>query len=586
MSFLALSPWQMWTLALATAGIIAALFFIKPRHPRVLVGSLVLWQRVLEEHRPDSLLERLRRLLSLLLALAIALSVAFALGQPVARGAGDGPERLTAVLDTSVSMLARTADGRTRWEHAIEEARRRIADAGATARFTLVETSGGMPPVRAESRAEALEALDDFTVGRGAGRVPALDTTERVVVFTDGVSVADAPRGVELVSVFEPAVNVGVTAFEVRAIPARSLSHEVFVEVTNASLEPVDTTVSIDVGDRRALREALALRAGATHRRSVQLPPGIGGVLRAYLTTAGDGFPLDDEAFAYVTERPRLRVGLVSPGSPALEAVLEAAPRVELTRLAPQDYAGREDLDAYVFDRIAPAEAPARPSLLVAPPARPWLGQPESTLTAATITSTDASHPLLDHVNLHDVHIDRARTLAGEGWSPLARAGTAPVIATRETPLRVVVIGFALDESDLPMQVAFPMLVANAVSWLSADDLVSGQPLGPTRVPWEQVTVTTHDGRDVPTRGILHGRVFDASAPGIYVARAGALTRRIAANLASASLSSVNDSSLPPRPPASSLVAGLVADYWKWLLAGALLLAALEWWTYHRRVTI
>ena len=40
--------------------------------------------------------------------------------------------------------------------------------------------------------------------------------------MTDGVLVTDVPDGVRVVSVFEPAPNVAITAFDVRPVPAES----------------------------------------------------------------------------------------------------------------------------------------------------------------------------------------------------------------------------------------------------------------------------------------------------------------------------------------------------------------------------
>ena len=72
MSFLSLTALQAFLFALVTIGTVLALFFLKLHHRRVLVGSALLWQKVLHDRQANSLIEKLRRLLSLLLALTIA----------------------------------------------------------------------------------------------------------------------------------------------------------------------------------------------------------------------------------------------------------------------------------------------------------------------------------------------------------------------------------------------------------------------------------------------------------------------------------------------------------------------------------
>src|SRR2546422_6606651 len=117
MTFLALTSFEATLLALAVAGAVIALHFLKIYPHRVLVSSVVLWQRVLGEKFSRSLWERLQRIISILLAVTIALLIALSVGRPQI-GAGNGKMRRDAiVLYTSPTMNARTAHGSTRWKH-------------------------------------------------------------------------------------------------------------------------------------------------------------------------------------------------------------------------------------------------------------------------------------------------------------------------------------------------------------------------------------------------------------------------------------------------------------------------------------
>ncbi len=68
-----MATWQASLLSGLTAAIVIWLFFLKQRHPRFVVGSLILWKRVLENQQTESWIERLRRLISLLIAQVISL---------------------------------------------------------------------------------------------------------------------------------------------------------------------------------------------------------------------------------------------------------------------------------------------------------------------------------------------------------------------------------------------------------------------------------------------------------------------------------------------------------------------------------
>ena len=65
MTFGAMAAWQAWLLLAGAAALAAALFLIKLRPPRLLIPSLLIWSRVLDDVRQQTLWERIRRAVSL-----------------------------------------------------------------------------------------------------------------------------------------------------------------------------------------------------------------------------------------------------------------------------------------------------------------------------------------------------------------------------------------------------------------------------------------------------------------------------------------------------------------------------------------
>src|SRR5688572_24664266 len=118
MRVLGLTALQTFLMALATAGAIIALYFLKHRRRRIVISSALLWRRVLEKHLENSLFERLRRIISVIVAVAIGLLIALAIARPEIDFLTGKPQQTIIVLDTSPSMLTRTADGLSRWQHA------------------------------------------------------------------------------------------------------------------------------------------------------------------------------------------------------------------------------------------------------------------------------------------------------------------------------------------------------------------------------------------------------------------------------------------------------------------------------------
>jgi len=208
MTFLALTGFQAALLALITAGAIVALYFLKLRHRRMVVASSLLWARVLDERQAQSLWEKLRRVISIAAAVLIGLLIAMAVGRPEMHWLTGGGERTLLVLDTSPSMLARTRDGSTRWQHAVTAALRTVNASAPSSEFRVADTIGRVDAAPTTDRREIREAIERMKPIAGTARFPESDSeTAHVRFITDGVVPLPMPKGAVRESVFEEAEN-------------------------------------------------------------------------------------------------------------------------------------------------------------------------------------------------------------------------------------------------------------------------------------------------------------------------------------------------------------------------------------------
>ena len=88
------------------------------------------------------------------------------------------------------------------------------------------------------------------------------------------------------------------------------------------------------------------------------------------------------------------------------------------------------------------------------------------------VVETDPEDPITRFVDLGTSAILRAARLPREipGWSiraPVAGASGPLVVSLESSQRRRVIIGFDPIDSDLPVRVAFPLLIRNAVAWLA-----------------------------------------------------------------------------------------------------------------------
>ena len=498
---------------------------------------------------------------------------------------------------------------------------------------------GALARLRATDTGTDLRAALPFLRDLVAGREGA-----RVVLVTDGGF--EAPPDAELAGLPLEVVRVGdrggenlaLLAFHVRPSLDDRLTYEIYWRARSFVGRPVAASLLLYASptDRDAdtlFRDAnvvgsypITLSPNAVSDGfipDVQFPGSRFGARVVPDPAAGvhDVLPRDDFAFGVVPERKRLRVQLVTDDNLFLEAALFLRENVSFEKVAPADYAGAQGYDVTILDRFVPPELGPGAFLLLDPsgPDSPFREEGEP-IALPDVNRSKRTHPLMWKVSLVDLNIGSLRRLVPEPGDEAvaATAEGAPVVLVRTTPTqRLVAWAFDLRASDLPLRYAFPVMIVNALQWFAADDasLLLGRKTGTdwaVTVPWkdERVEVRPPTG-DAFAAPVVEGKALFAGAEsGVWeVARApgaaapeGDAVLAVAANLTDEreSALAVPDLALPawqpkpPPPPAASAprswqddAADLVAQApWKALLLLALLLSTLEWFTYHRRMTV
>jgi hypothetical protein len=601
MRFLGLPAAAAAVLLAVVASTVVLLYLLKPSPRRLTIASSQIWQRVLRERKRRP--ERLRWWVSLLLALAIALSIAGALTRPEIAPLSGTADEVAVVVDNSASMATRSADGRTRFEHAIERAERIVRAGGAGSRFLIADTMRATVAPAFEPGAVALQRLRALQVMPGGtpwfpdlGELRAGER-RRLWLVTDGVVDIAAPTGTRTLSVFQVADNAGITAFEVHALPSDTRRHEAYLEVTNGSAGNKLVEVRLRGVEAAPVARRIRLAGGASASLALDVSSFGEGPLQASVSSDGDALALDDAAYAYLPGKSRVRVALITRGNEPLARTLRVLPRLDLRVLPPERQREARGVDAIVFDRIAPAQPPSVPALLIGPNPPAWLVRRTGELNDTFVAKWDGAHPLLAGLALRDVLVDHAAVLQARAQdrtgipalTPVARgpAGEPLILATR-TGTRVVVVGFDVAHSNFAAQPSFPAFLSNTVDWLTREPRAMSQAVGQAKVPLPDARVFDLDGKQVPTRPAAGATLFEAREPGLYTAVAREDRVRVAVNVLDPRTTRVNGerpyqlgatAAMPPR-------ARWAIDPWIALLVIAAALLAFDWVTYHRRVTV
>lgn len=614
----------------ALAPVIVVLYLLKLRRQPAQVSTLMFWQRVTADNRRRALFQRLRQVLSLLLHLLIFTLLLLALARPefrrfprAAEGAG-----AVVILDCRARMQARGPDGRPCFAAALDVAESYLRRASSHEPAALVAVEFAPRVVVGFSKDEkplldglaTLGAHDaggrlDEAIRAGGDLLAATHPGGRLVVITDRAPAAGGPPvELRLVGGAAPRENVAVTRLAARPLPNSPETDEVLVETENfgpsrqsGSLELAYDGAVIDVkpfdlapGERRTdVYPTLAANRGLANAR---------GWLSAHLALPRrDAHPLDDDAYAVLPPPPAWRVLLVSRGNLYLESLLKADAAVRYELLAPEGFKESAAFDAVIFDGFLPPgfarmDHLPRGNYL-------FLGRTPFDVPGAApadrpaITDQDRASPVLRLVDLRDVLFFRAAALAlpdpSSGWrfAAPARALDRPLIVTGERPgQRVAAFAFGATDSELPLRVAFPLLVHNTLTWLSGrDDPAAGaSPRAgePIALP-AGTSVWTHPQivfAPLPPGEWTRGpAVWQPASNGFYLRRdAEGRESWVAVNTGDRAMSSLN-AEAPVAPPAANAAAPAVRfpewAPWAYLALAGFALGLAEWWSFHRRRT-
>jgi Ca-activated chloride channel homolog len=629
----------------AAAAFATALYILKLRRRTVPVPFSKLWEKILRDKEATSLFSRLKRLLSLLVQLALLALLAFALGDPRAAATLIKGRNLVVLVDASASMKA-TDVAPTRLAAAKEEVKKVIRGLGGSDRMLVAQMDAAVTPLgpmsgdtseleRALDSIKATDARADFprALRFATDSVRGLENAE-IVVVSDGRlgDAADASGKVKIdgdvkltyLPIGKEARNVGITAFSVRRYPLDKSRYEVMLEVTNTGPEQEDIELSL-LGDNNLVDlTKLRLKPG---ERLPRFYPNLSGASRtleakiAPLPGSRDSLPADDHAYALLPERRRAKVLVVSPGNTYLEAALLLDEYLDVQVVSPREYAEKlapsgAKQDVVIFDGATPATAPRGNAIYLDPRGPGSPVKVDTELKQPGFDRIDRKHPIVRWTALDDVNISRGHKLVAEpGDKVVGASDQGPIlVAGQRDGFKFVAMGFDTRDSDLPLRVAWPLLLLNSINWFTDEDshyissfrtgdvwrvpVVSSSGQATLTLPGgAEVRVPVHEGRAVYLGEIagfyeLNG-MTDPLAGAVAGPGGGPEQSRgaFAANLLDAEESSIE--------PAKELVVdgkkagalggfqiGVRREIWIYLLLAAILLTAIEWITYHRRITV
>lgn len=606
MSFL--NPSALWLSLLAVP--LIALYALRVRPPRVEVATTMFWGTSHEQKPLRGVGNHLRDVVSLVLQLLLLALLTTALAEPQFYGQDSATRQVVIVLDNSASMNATDVEP-NRFEAARGEALRLVNRLGAEEEVAII-TAGGAPrlvcrPTRLRSRvrraiAEIQASQLPAQVGAAllfATEIPS-DGHRQVVVITDKpveeVGQQEVFDGLSVIQVGGPTDNMAITQFQARRSFNDPLGYQVLVAVQNFSRQPARCRLVLTLNGAMVDVVPLELSPGRTWKRVLAESAAEGGQLLARIEHE-DALALDNSAWSMLPDRTIRRVFLAGPGNLFLKRVLEAQPQVELhvvdaipKELAPDDVLvlHQQPFDVLPLGRV-----------LVIEPVNSTPDWNSGALLDAPYVADQGDSLLLQHVDLGDVAFAGSREIELHTDAEILAhnpSGDPLLFTVRRNEGNALVMNLALEQGDLPLRTAFPVLIANALTWLTdaAGELQDTYQLGefvelPTNELPATVLLRSPSGREqlqeMRKGGPLIGPLDEC---GVWQIEVGSPSGNTATTLKLAcNLSDANESNLlvekVDRTKSASLSSTGLHSLWMYVVLATVCLSLTEWFLYHRR---
>ncbi len=613
MNWLAMSPFEVAALWSVAAALAVWLYLHNRRSFRRRVSTLRFWTSVHPISQGQR--RRLREPWALLAQVLFLLLVILALAD-LRMGATFEGRRVVIVLDTSIWSQAQAA-GESPWiDQARDEAGRvldalppydqvLLTSAEANARLIMPFTTDRAALRRAIAEARSSSSVADVPRALEMGRAALIGSRRGLLVYI-GPGMLDQQQAqkldefrrsmgtaegsgdhfhflVRLVGGAAAVENRGITRLSVRRDPAQPDRWHLLAQVKNYSESRASVVLKLSIDGQSLGQQAISLAANELANVEGEFVWEQGGVLRAEIDLP-DALSADNRAHINLPSFRRVRVALIVTDSPLaneLFTVLSSNPYLQVELVGPGTTVdGTPDVAIY--------QSASLPTQLAFNSI--WFVQGDRAAGSSFLRATgwNSQHPVTRWIRTHDVSVRNPTRLPVLPTDTVLASieGNPPVpliVAREQNGHRVVIIGFDPDDSNFPLQSAFPLLMAGSIEWMthSVEEVVDSFSVGELNLPGPATRIIAPSGREVP---------FARNGPDVHLLATETGTYRVIAPNGEKSIS-VNAPLLPtdrlqaipaetapigPEPPRET-----GWNLWRVLIALAIVALWLEWRLYY-----
>ncbi|NLK21305.1 MAG: VWA domain-containing protein [Epulopiscium sp.] len=463
------NPWGF--LGFLLIPIIILMYILRQKYEEIEVPSLFLWEQALSSQEVYNPWQKLKKNILLFIQLIIAALLILALSKPYIAGEVNKSGNYILILDQSVDMQAEDEEP-NRFEKAKEKMYQLIKTMEPNAIISVV-VMGKNPHILINQSTDKhliTNKIKDIKVlNSRADKESTIELVRtlykqkngKVYLFSDN-NLPMKGLDINYIKLGQATDNCGITLLS-HSIEDKQIA--VLVKVKNFSNKAKNIPVSL-YGDEELIdikkveilpnEEKNVFFSGVS--RDVH-------ILKAEIDSK-DILQIDNTMYDVVHEETREKVLLATEQNMFLEHMLSILPQVELYKKNIESTESLEGYHLYIFDGIIPATLPQDGHILIFnPPKDNPLVHVEGDIEVGAIISSEGR--LLEFIKRMDFDIAKTRKMLMPNWAEavISTQDTPLIIAGEQNNQKIIICGFDLHQTDLPLKKEFPIFMYNTIQW-------------------------------------------------------------------------------------------------------------------------
>ena len=453
---------------------IILMYLLKKKHEDVVLSSNYLWEKALKDMEANKPWQKLRNNLLLFLQILTFTLIVLALAKPHIFKGNLNSDNLIIVLDKSASMKTKDVDGKTRFQKAKEDIEDIIKNTKVSTKITLISMDNKPNILISNSKDKSLikKKLQDTSPNDSSDNIKDtisiikslakdLGTNNYNVLFYTDKAINTDINNLKVNKINEQGVNVSIDNISYSKVEE---SITVLTTVTNHSNKEQKFDISI-CGDEKILDvKEVELKGKETKDIYFEGITKDINILKSEIDIE-DSLDIDNVRYQVINDDSMKKALIASEkGNVFLEKAIGIHNNIEVYKLNEKLESDLKGYDLYVFDGKIPKDIPKDGNLIIFNP-------PNNDMFKASAGDSKGELKLVEdelfkYVNL-DFYIDKTNIIENTNWlEPIVTLNDKSIIAkgTKENQ-NMVVVGFDIRNTDLPLKVDFPILIQNMLDY-------------------------------------------------------------------------------------------------------------------------